>query len=162
MTTASPTTCVNARDPALRCPLPRRGGRERWRPPRQQERRADINGGDMNGFVGQAAGGSRSCAEPNNPACTNAPADVMGYHDAREIPNYWAYANDFVLQDHMFEPTASWSLPLAPVHWSRTGRPGARPDDRSSCVNAIDGARHAGLRPPPTRASAHRSTPGPT
>jgi phospholipase C len=35
----------------------------------------------------------------------------MGYHDAREIPNYWRYAQDFVLQDHMFEPNASWSLP---------------------------------------------------
>ena len=34
----------------------------------------------------------------------------MGYHDAREIPNYWAYARNFVLQDQMFEPTASWSL----------------------------------------------------
>ena len=35
----------------------------------------------------------------------------MGYHDAREIPNYWAYARNFVLQDHMFEPNKSWSLP---------------------------------------------------
>jgi phospholipase C len=35
----------------------------------------------------------------------------MGYHDAREIPNYWTYAEQFVLQDHMFEPNASWSLP---------------------------------------------------
>ena len=35
----------------------------------------------------------------------------MGYHDAREIPNYWAYARNFVLQDHMFEPNTSWSLP---------------------------------------------------
>ncbi|MGP8242046.1 MAG: alkaline phosphatase family protein, partial [Solirubrobacteraceae bacterium] len=35
----------------------------------------------------------------------------MGYHDAREIPNYWSYAQDFVLQDDMFESVASWSLP---------------------------------------------------
>jgi phospholipase C len=35
----------------------------------------------------------------------------MGWHDAREIPNYWAYAQNFVLQDKMFEPNASWSLP---------------------------------------------------
>ena len=39
----------------------------------------------------------------------------MGYHDGGEIPNYWTYAQDFVLQDHMFEPNASWSLPAAPV-----------------------------------------------
>jgi phospholipase C len=35
----------------------------------------------------------------------------MGYHTESDIPNYWTYAKDFVLQDHMFEPTASWSLP---------------------------------------------------
>ena len=37
--------------------------------------------------------------------------DVMGYHDWREIPNYWDYASNFVLQDHMFESDTSWSLP---------------------------------------------------
>ena len=35
----------------------------------------------------------------------------MGYHDAREIPNYWSYAQNFVLQDNMFESAASWSGP---------------------------------------------------
>jgi phospholipase C len=35
----------------------------------------------------------------------------MGYHDQREIPNYWAYARNFVLQDRMFQPDTSWSLP---------------------------------------------------
>ncbi len=34
----------------------------------------------------------------------------MGYHTAAEIPNYWTYAKDFVLQDHMFEPAQAWSL----------------------------------------------------
>jgi phospholipase C len=35
----------------------------------------------------------------------------MGYHDAREIPNYWRYAREFVLQDHMFASVPGWSLP---------------------------------------------------
>ena len=35
----------------------------------------------------------------------------MGYHTGADIPNYWAYAKDFVLQDHMFQSDASWSLP---------------------------------------------------
>ncbi len=60
---------------------------------------ADINHGAMNGFAAQ----SEQSATPRS--------DVMGYHDGRDIPNYWAYARDFVLQDHMFEPNASWSLP---------------------------------------------------
>src|SRR5262249_30599339 len=38
-------------------------------------------------------------------------ADLMGYHDARELPNYCAYAHHFVLQDHMFAPNYGWSLP---------------------------------------------------
>ena len=35
----------------------------------------------------------------------------MGYHTAAEIPNYWTYAKDFTLNDHMFEPVKSWSEP---------------------------------------------------
>jgi phospholipase C len=35
----------------------------------------------------------------------------MGYHDAREIPNYWSYAEHYLLQDRMFAPSDSWTLP---------------------------------------------------
>ncbi len=79
---------------------------------------ADIDGGNMDGFIGQAEN-ARHCGT-NDPSCSPCDSsgqsqtqcvDVMGYHDAREIPNYWTYAEDYVLQDHMFEPNASWSLP---------------------------------------------------
>jgi len=72
----------------------------------------DIDGGAMDGFIAQARSGLR-CKDPNSPDCVtqNVSPDVMGYHDANEIPNYWAYAGNFVLQDHLFEPDASWSLP---------------------------------------------------
>ncbi len=76
---------------------------------------ADVDGGRMDGFVRTAEDQpSRGCSatSPPTPACLpSSPPDVMGYHDAREIPNYWTYAKDFVLQDHMFEPVDSWSLP---------------------------------------------------
>jgi phospholipase C len=84
---------------------------------------ADIDGGQMDGFVGQAEKGA-GCST-DDPSCSPcqvgqtqaAPqgkcVDVMGYHDAREIPNYWTYAQNYVLQDHLFEPNASWSLPAA-------------------------------------------------
>ena len=75
----------------------------------------DIDGGKMDGFVLQAARGRRiACSvEIDAPTCSLAPRtpDVMGYHDWHEIPNYWAYARHFVLQDHMFQPDLSWSLP---------------------------------------------------
>src|SRR5262249_17293280 len=57
------------------------------------------------------------CAERlHDPTCAGAAArravpDVIGYHTAAEIPNYWTYARRFVLQDHMFEGVRSWSLP---------------------------------------------------
>jgi len=74
--------------------------------------KADVAGGKMDGFVATAESSIKGCADPQNPQCTNsAEPDVMGYHDAREIPNYWAYAQNFTLDDHMFEPVASWSLP---------------------------------------------------
>ena len=61
----------------------------------------------------------------------------MGYHDAREIPNYWTYAHDFVLQDHMFEPDDSWSLPshlYLVIGWSARC---TDPLDPFSCKNAL-------------------------
>jgi phospholipase C len=73
---------------------------------------ADINEGRMDGFVRTARLGASAgaCMDPNNPAC-GAGRDVMGWRDDREIPNYWTYARSFVLQDAMFEPVKSWSLP---------------------------------------------------
>jgi len=74
---------------------------------------ADINDGKMDGFVAEQESGMAGCAQTFNPACGNGAGnpDAMGYHDGSDIQNYWAYAHDFVLQDHMFESDASWSLP---------------------------------------------------
>ena len=75
----------------------------------------DIAGGKMNGFVVQAERGRAGYCKRHvdSPYCSRHPKrpDVMGYHDWREIPNYWDYADHYVLQDHMFESDASWSLP---------------------------------------------------
>ena len=103
----------------------------------QSSATADINGGKMDGFIGQAEQGKKGCANPTNPNCTNGSVDVMGYHDAREIPNYWAYARNFVLQDRMFEPNASWSLPahlFMVSEWSAKCSIKAKP---MSCVNEV-------------------------
>jgi phospholipase C len=77
---------------------------------------AAYQGCKMDGFVSQAEAGSHCTADdPTCSPCTEGQAgkcvDAMGYHDAAEIPNYWSYARQFVLQDHMFEPDASWSEP---------------------------------------------------
>jgi phospholipase C len=68
-----------------------------------------INGGRMDGFVRAAA--SVRCQKPANERCGEFPLDVMGYKTKTDIPNYWKYAKNFVLQDRLFEPTRSWTLP---------------------------------------------------
>lgn len=73
---------------------------------------ADIDNGKMDGFIAAAERRGQSCNGPNDPNCPGGDhSDVMGYHDGRDIPNYWSYAHGFVLQDRMFEPVSSWSLP---------------------------------------------------
>jgi len=109
----------------------------------------DVNGGKMNGFIRQAEKGKKGCTDPLDPACTNsANPDVMGYHTQSDIPNYWAYANDFVLQDHMFEPNASWSLPAHLFLVSEWSAVCTQHEDPSSCRNSIQGLRKQGGRPP--------------
>ncbi len=99
---------------------------------------ADIDGGKMDGFVGQAVDAKKGCKDPTNPACANsAMPDVMGYHTQSDIPNYWAYARDFVLQDHMFEPNASWSLPEHLFMVSEWSAHCTQHDNPGSCVNAL-------------------------
>src|ERR1700737_2492558 len=46
----------------------------------QVDATADINGGKMNGFIGQAQKGLKGCSQTNNPACGGDQTDVMGFH----------------------------------------------------------------------------------
>jgi phospholipase C len=101
---------------------------------------ADINGGKMDGFVSQQEHGMAGCAQTFNPACGNGSGtpDVMGYHTAADIPNYWDYAHDFVLQDHMFESVASWSLPSHLYMVSEWSAYCSIQNDPQSCRSAIE------------------------
>jgi phospholipase C len=100
---------------------------------------ADIDGGRMNGFIASAQEGKqKQCTDPNDPICTVPGAtDAMGYHDAQTIPNYWTYAKNFVLQDHMFEPNLSWSLPSHLFELSGWSARCAIAADPMSCTNAL-------------------------
>jgi len=105
----------------------------------QSNATADINGGQMNGFVNQALNAAKGCLNANNPACANsANPDVMGYHTQSDIPNYWSYAQNFVLQDHMFEPNASWSLPEHLFQVSEWSAKCTQHNTPSSCTNALE------------------------
>jgi phospholipase C len=103
--------------------------------------KADIAGGAMNGSVRQdVRASSQGCTAVHDPRCragASGSVDIMGYHDAREIPNYWSYAENFVLQDHMFEPNLGWSLPahlFAVSAWSASC---TDPRDPMSCKSNL-------------------------
>ena len=93
----------------------------------------DENGGAMNGTL-MAVGnvytvGIGPCeGQTNQPAClsaiTNGIArhDSVGYHTEAELPNYWAYARQFVLQDAFFQTERQLERPLAPLHGLGLGR----------------------------------------
>ncbi len=125
-------------------------------PHAQANATADIDGGKMDGFVVQAESGRKGCLNNTDPACTNAThPDVMGYHTESDIPNYWAYARNFVLQDRMFEPNASWSLPehlFQVSEWSAFCR---QHNDASSCTNALQSPGF-----PPDYMGGQKGTPG--
>ncbi len=135
-----PTVCIP--DPrTARCvrPFHDRQDRNLGGPHGASSAAADINGGMMDGFVAQQQQGLIGCEQSFNPACgsSGGRADVMGYHDGSDIPSYWTYARDFVLQDHMFESNSSWSLPAHLFLVSGWSAHCTRHGDPMSCTNAL-------------------------
>jgi len=134
-----PTVCVPNPTGGCTRPYHDRADRNGGGPHGEGNAIADVDGGRMNGFIRQRDAVRASCRIADDPACagTRTP-DVMGYHTAAEIPNYWSYARDFVLDDHMFEPVKSWSLP---DHLYMVSAWSAKCRNRSpmSCVNNIVG-----------------------
>jgi phospholipase C len=101
---------------------------------------ADVDAGKMDGFIQQALVQIDCKNHRLAPECLGeVTPDVMGYHDQNEIPNYWSYAKNFVLQDHMFEPVASWSLPSHLYLVSGWSAHCSNLQDPMSCKSALDG-----------------------
>ena len=91
---------------------------DRGGPHNERASRLTIDNGKMDGAVVALRAIGNACRfNPARPGCDqaipgpNGTPDVMGYHTAHEIPNYWTYAQQFTLQDHMFAPSDSWTLP---------------------------------------------------
>ncbi len=109
-----------------------------------------VNGGKMDGFVTRLTSkgwlvtifpGSPGCNDQFNPTCTGGgPPDVMGYHTAADLPNYWTYAGNFVLNDHMFAPVTSYSLVTHLYMVSAWSAVCSKPNDAASCRNNAGGA----------------------
>jgi phospholipase C len=102
-----------------------------------------INGGGMNGFIDALPPTPRWCVDRATPECTGflgpeGQPDVMSYLTRRNIPNYWAYADAFVLQDRMFAPTDGWTLPAHLFLISGWSAYCYDPGDPMSCISNVD------------------------
>lgn len=105
-----------------------------------------INDGRMDGFVRlvtqlptsqQRAGCLRE--EVGGYVCevNRVRPDIMGYKLEEDIPNYWAYARNFVLQDRMFQPNLGSSLP-AHLAWVSAWAARCKDlDDPMSCYSDL-------------------------
>src|SRR4051794_500189 len=118
----------------------------------------DLDHGRMNGFgVTADLPTGRGCGGDARVCQTSSPPDVMGFHTAREIPNYWHWAREYTLQDHLFEPNGSWSLPAHLYMVSEWSARCAVPNDPHSCRNDIAlGGYHVGAIAGRTRGEALR------
>jgi phospholipase C len=122
--------------------------------------RMSVHGGRMDGYVAALERIGNVCgARPDMYACRqatrgpNGDPDVMGYHTAKEIPNYWAYAKTYALQDHLFAPADSWTLPSHLYLVSAWSARCTVPKDGRSC--------RTNLRKPAEWASLPKGSPAP-
>jgi phospholipase C len=100
----------------------------------------DYNEGQMNGFVEASIDSyTKYCAvHPFYKNCKSSTGpdgqpDVMSYLDRGDIPDYWALADWGVLQDHMFAPVDSFSLPSHEFLFSGWAASCSDPHDPMSC-----------------------------
>jgi phospholipase C len=113
-------------------------------PHAQRHSRADVNGGAMDGFIRTVIESPVYCADHrDDPDCASylgpqGQPDVMSYMTKREIPNYWTYAKSFVLQDHMFAPADSWTLPAHLFLVSAWAARCEDPRDPMSCTSNLE------------------------
>jgi phospholipase C len=73
----------------------------------------------------------------------------MGYHTRGDIPNYWAYASNFVLNDRMFEPSHSWSTPAHLYEVSGWSATCSRRGDPMSCTSSDYPVKRSASHPTP-------------
>ena len=106
----------------------------------------DLARGDMDGFIRAFRTKGTPCTNDRDPAPTCRKAkpgphgtpDVMGFHTGKEIPNYWELARRYVLQDRMFAPVDSWTLPSHLFLVSGWSASCSDPADPMTCRSDVD------------------------
>jgi phospholipase C len=139
-----PTNCVP--DPVLghpSCSYHTEANLFRGGPHNRRAAVVSIDGGEMDGHVEALPLSNRGCIDRTSPGCLpfegpELQPDVMSYLDRSNIPNYWAYADGFVLQDRLFAPTDGWTLPSHLFLVSAWSAYCPDPSDPMSCTSNVD------------------------
>ncbi len=140
-----PKVCVP--DPVLRhCSRPyhAHGGQQEGGPHDHDAAVSDIANGRMDGFIRTTLRHQNFCAVVRFEArCRpyvgpDLQPDVVSYHTGAEIPNYWAYARHYQLEDRMFAPSDSWTLPSHLYLVSAWAAYCPDPTDPMSCRSNLD------------------------
>ncbi len=150
-------TCVplDPANPAKGCvaPFHDRNDVNAGGPHNDNNAQADLDNGitkaALDGFVYQqtqgythlCSGSGSNAHEPGSPRCAPfTPGfeahDVMGYHTDAELPNYWAYARNFVLQDQMYEAVRDYSMASHLELTSLWSALCSNPLDVSTCITS--------------------------
>jgi phospholipase C len=129
-------------------------------PHNQEASKGSVRGGRMDGFIKMFERLGTPCSHSKDPTYNCARAtpgpkgtpDVMGFHTGKEIPNYWRYARRYLLQDRMFAPSDSYTLPAhlyLVSSWSATCGRFTPQSCRSDVTKPGDGWRPADGPPYP-------------
>ncbi len=103
-----------------------------------------VNDGEMDGFIDALPARPGKCwIDRDRPECDErlgpqGQPDVMSTLTRRSIPNYWAYADSFVLQDQLFAPVDSWTLPAHLFLVSAWSARCKDPGDPMSCRSDVN------------------------
>jgi len=148
----NPAPCLPSERHPSQCetPYPNHAASNEGGPYLNEYQQADIDGGKMDGFVIQREKqlAREGCpydeelgeVDPDcKPGNMGDIVDVMGYHDQTDLPNYWAYASTYVLQDHFFEATHSWSQPSHLFIFSGWSAKCTKPGEIDSCASSFGG-----------------------
>jgi phospholipase C len=146
-----PGTCMplNPSNPSQGCVVPfhdvhdiNAGG-----PHTEQSAEMDLDDGvttnKLDGFVYAQSTAKNACSAPATTTCHyrlegTARHDVMGYHNDQELPNYWAYAKQFVLQDNLYAGVRSWSWPSHIDMTSEWVATCTNNTDASTCITNLE------------------------
>ncbi len=147
----NPTTCVD--DPTTgQCVYPWHDSSDvsNGGPHGARSANNDIDNGKMDGFLSEYETALLNCEhKPGNLDCgvPKPQPDAMSYKLRSDLPEYWSYADNYVLMDHMFGSGRTWSLPEHLFMVSDWSARCYRPDDPSSCENEVDAVDDVRFQP---------------